>query len=51
MRLMKQFVLKLVFLLDSEVDGAGQMNPLWISAHLVRRGSPFWHSLLLSIPY
>lgn len=52
-KLMKQFVLKLAYLVDSEVDGSARRTAVRISECQMQRESPFspvWQSLLLLIP-
>lgn len=50
---MKQFVLKLAYSVDSEVDGSERGTAVRISERQLRQespSSPFWHFLLLLIP-
>lgn len=49
-KLMKQFVLKMAYLADSEVGGSEWVTAVRISAGRVQRESPFWQSLLLLTP-
>lgn len=49
-KLMMQFVLKMAYLVDSEVGGSERVTAVRISAGRVQHETPFWHSLLPLIP-